>query len=75
MRRIYKSFALFCALLAIPLMVTAQTTDVTSAFLTNADFDTGATYKFDAPATNLASAAAGVSIHEVVGWSRGGNRE
>ena len=71
MKRIYKSFALFCAMLAIPIMVLAQTTDVTSTYLTNADFNTNANYKFDTPASNLGSANGGANIHEVVGWTRG----
>lgn len=60
MKRIYKSFALFCAMLAIPIMVLAQTTDVTSTYLSNADFNTNANFKFDTPASNLGSANEGL---------------
>ncbi len=71
MKRIYKSFALFCAMLAIPIMVLAQTTDVTSTYLSNADFNTNANFKFDTPASNLGSANEGVNIQVIEGWNRG----
>ena len=46
-------------------------TDVTSMYLTNADFNTTANYKFDDVAANLASANGGANIKEVTGWTRG----
>lgn len=63
-------YATLAVTLAVGAQLSAQT-DVTSTYLTNADFNTNANFKFDAAAANLASANAGANIKEVEGWTRG----
>jgi len=65
-----KLYAPLAVALALAVNTTAQT-DVTSTYLSNADFNTNANYKFDAVAENLGSANAGANIKEVTGWTRG----
>lgn len=65
-----KLYATVAVALAVSAQLSAQT-DVTSTYLTNADFNTSANYKATDDSTNLASVNAGANIKEVVGWTRG----
>lgn len=63
-------YATVAVAFAVAAQLSAQT-DVTSTYLTNADFNTSANYKATDDSTNLGSANAGANIKEVVGWTRG----
>lgn len=63
-------YATVAVAFAVAAQLSAQT-DVTSTYLTNADFNTSANYKATDDSTNLGSVNAGANIKEVVGWTRG----
>lgn len=66
-----KRFFLFIAVMLTAGALLQAQTDVTSTYLTNADFNTNANYKFDTAASNLGSANGGVNIQQIEGWVRG----
>lgn len=70
MKKTYILFAVIFAAIASIFSVQAQT-EVTSTYLTNADFNTSCNYLTADPTSNLGSANGGVNIKDVTGWTKG----